>query len=170
MKTNHPDCHECNLALQAVEKDEIHWYVDSGCSRYMIGDKDNFVKLKKDKGSMMFGDCKSTEVIGKGDVCLGSKGCEAKYVLLVKDMKHNLLSVSQMCDQGHKLLFIDKECLIMKVDTHKVVCTVVRTKTNIYVLNSVKSERCYLSKVDESWLWHRRLCHLHFDNLVKISK
>ena len=24
--------------------------------------------------------------------------------------------------------------------------------------------------VDESWLWHRRLGHLEFDNLVKISK
>ena len=58
----------------------------------------------------------------------------------------------------------------MKVDTHKVVGTAIRNKNNIYVLNSVKSERCYLSKVDESWLWHRRLGHLHFDNLVKISK
>ena len=24
--------------------------------------------------------------------------------------------------------------------------------------------------VDESWLWHRRMGHLNFDNLVKISK
>ena len=71
----------------------------------MTGDKDRFVKLKKDKGSVMFGDCKSAKVIGKGNVLLGSKGCEAKDVLLVEDMKHNLLSVSQMCDQGHKLLF-----------------------------------------------------------------
>ena len=58
----------------------------------------------------MFGDCKSAKVIGKGDVCLGSKGCEAKNVLLVEDMKHNLLSVSQMCDQGHELLYTAKEC------------------------------------------------------------
>ena len=59
-----------------------------------------------------------------------------------------------MCDQGHELLFIAKECRIVKADTHKVVGTVVRNKNNIYVLNSVKRERCYLSKVDESWLWH----------------
>ena len=55
----------------------------------------------------MFGDCKLAKVIGKGDVRLGSKGCEAKDVLLVEDMKHNLLSVSQMCD--HELLFTTKE-------------------------------------------------------------
>ena len=28
----------------------------------------------------------------------------------------------------------------------------------------------YLSMVDESWLWHRRLGHLSFDNLSKIRK
>ena len=27
----------------------------------------------------------------------------------------------------------------------------------------------YLSMVDESWLWHKRLGHLSFDNLAKIS-
>ena len=58
----------------------------------------------------------------------------------------------------------------MRVDTHKVVGIATRNKNNIYVLSSVKNEKCYLSKVDESWLWHRRLGHLHFDNLVKISK
>ena len=52
----------------------------------MTGDKDRFVKFKKDKGSVMFGDCKSTKVIGKGNVRLGSKGCEAKDVLLVEDI------------------------------------------------------------------------------------
>lgn len=75
-----------------------------------------------------------------------------------------------MCDQGHELLFTAKECQIMKADTHKVVGTAIRNKNNMYVLNNVKSERCYLNKVDESWLWHRRLGHLHFDNLVKINK
>ena len=99
-------------------------------------------------------------MIGKGDVRLGSKGCEAKHVLLVKDMKHNLLSISQMCDQGHKLLFTDKECIIMKANRHQVVGTAARNKDNVYVLNSVKNERCHLSKADESWLWHRRQNHL----------
>lgn len=84
-------------------------------------------------------------MIGEGNVRLGSKGCEAKDVLLVKDMKHNFLSVSQMCDQGHKLLFSDKECLIMKADTHQIVGIAARNKDNVYVLSSVKNERC---------LWH----------------
>ena len=94
-RQNHPECYECNLAIL---KAESPWYVDSGCSKHVTGDRNRFIKLIKDKGSVKFGNCKSAEVIGKGNVRLGSKGCEAKDVLLVKDMKHNLLSVSQMCD------------------------------------------------------------------------
>jgi hypothetical protein len=41
----------------------------------------------------------------KAPVRIGNKNEKAQNVLLVEDMKHNLLSVSQMCDQGHKLTF-----------------------------------------------------------------
>jgi hypothetical protein len=33
-----------------------------------------------------------------------------------------------------------------------------------------EEEKCFLSKQDESWLWHRRLGHLIFDNLIKSNK
>ena len=29
---------------------------------------------------------------------------------------------------------------------------------------------CLISQVEESWLWNRRLCHVNFDNMVKIRK
>jgi hypothetical protein len=50
------------------------------------------------------------------------------------------------------------------------VATISRTPNNIYILNEIKEERCCLGKEDESWLWHRRMGHIHFDNLVKINK
>ena len=28
---------------------------------------------------------------------------------------------------------------------------------------------CLVAKVDNSWLWHRRFCHISFDNIVKAS-
>lgn len=27
-----------------------------------------------------------------------------------------------------------------------------------------------MAKFDDSWIWHRRLCHVNFDNIVKASK
>jgi hypothetical protein len=45
-----------------------------------------------------------------------------------------------------------------------------RTSSNIYVLSEIGNEKCCLEKEDESWLWHRRMGHMHFDNLVKVLK
>jgi hypothetical protein len=50
------------------------------------------------------------------------------------------------------------------------VTTAARTSNNIYVLSEIGNEKCCLGKEDESWLWHRRMGHMHFDNLVKVNK
>jgi hypothetical protein len=39
-----------------------------------------------------------------------------------------------------------------------------------YVLSEIGNEKFFLGKEDESWLWHRRMGHIHLDNLIKISK
>jgi hypothetical protein len=72
----------------------------------MTGDRDKFLTLRNEMyGSMSFGNDDSTKIIGKGIVRIGNKNTKAENVLLVEYMKHNLLSVSQICDQGHKVTF-----------------------------------------------------------------
>jgi hypothetical protein len=39
----------------------------------------------------------------------------------VEDMKRNILIVSQMCDQGHKLVFDSHKCEIIKVGSSRLV-------------------------------------------------
>ena len=63
-----------------------------------------------------------------------------------------------------------KGCKIRNQGSRKLVATTTRTPKNIYVLDEIESEKCHLGKEDESWLWHRRMGHIHFDNLVKIYK
>jgi hypothetical protein len=65
----------------------------------MIGDRDMFLTLTKERdGSVSFENYHSTKIIGKGTVRIGNKNTKEENVLLVEYMKHNLLSVSQMCD------------------------------------------------------------------------
>jgi hypothetical protein len=105
---------ECTVALQDKKK-KHGWYVDSGCSKHMTGDKDKFITLRKEKnGSISFKNDNSSKIIGEGTVLIGNKNENEQNVLLVEDMKHNLLSVIQMCDQGHKLTFDSKKCEIRK--------------------------------------------------------
>ena len=46
----------------------------------------------------------------------------------------------------------------------------VRTPDNVYILSKFQEEKCYMSQTYESWLWHKQLGHLNFDNLIKINK
>ena len=85
-------------------------------------------------------------------------------------MKHNFLSVSKMCNQGHKFTFDSQKCEIRKEGSGKLVATATRTSSNIYVLREIGNEKCCLGKEDESWLWHRRMGQMHIDNLVKFIK
>ena len=52
------------------------WYLDSGCSRHMIGDKSLFKTLKeKEDGYVTFGDGSHSQVLGKGTVDIRDFPC-----------------------------------------------------------------------------------------------
>jgi hypothetical protein len=105
---------ECTITLQDKKK-KGGLYVDSGYSKHMTGDRDKFLTLlKKRDGPVSFENDDSTKIIGKCTVKIGNKNTKVENVLLVEDMKHNLLSVSQMCDQGHKFTFDSQKCEIRK--------------------------------------------------------
>ena len=89
-------------------------------------------------GTVTFGNGNSSKVLGKGTVTLGSKNVAAKDVLLIENMRHNLFSVSQMCDRGHVLTFTSKDCKIRREDLGKLVATTSRTPNNIYILDEIK--------------------------------
>jgi hypothetical protein len=59
---------EGTLSLPAKQK-KHGWYVDSGCSKHMIGYRDKFLTLRKERdGSVSFGNDDSAKIIGKGIV------------------------------------------------------------------------------------------------------
>lgn len=64
----------------------------------MIGTKNTFQSLQKKEGIVTFGNNHLTKILGKGLVSLGRKDASTKNVLLIENMKHNILSVIQMCD------------------------------------------------------------------------
>jgi len=127
----------------------------------MTCNNDGFLTLKKEiYGLISFGNDNLVKIIGKGTVKIGSKYVIAENVLLVENMKHNLLSVSQMCDQRHTLLFDSKKCDIRKEGSSKLVEIEVRTPNNIYILNQIVKELCCLEKEKESWFCHKMMAEI----------
>ena len=117
---------ECSLVLCATKNQNI-WHMDSGCSKHMTNDPTKFLSLKrKQKGKVTFGDNTSSKIIRKGTVVISDK-MKAENGLLVENLKPNLLSVSQMCDQGHICIFDSKKSEIKRKDSRKLIRIVVRT-------------------------------------------
>ena len=65
--------------------------------------------------------------------------------------KHNLLSVSHMCDQGIEVIFRSNGCSVHDLDTGKIVIKGIRTPNNLYIFKEGQ-QQCYLSKNDGHWL------------------
>jgi hypothetical protein len=107
----------------------------------MTGDQSKFVILKKKGGPVAFGDDSSTKILGKGIVNLGSENVKAGKVLLVEYMKHNLLSISKICDQGYTLTFDSRKCKIRENNLGRLVATATRRPNNIYILDMKKREK-----------------------------
>lgn len=70
-------------------------------------------------------------------------------------------------DKGYQLQFIEKSSIIKDRDGN-IIGIGTRSRGNVFQLNPTKMT-CLVAKVDNSWLWHRRFCHIKFDNIVKAS-
>ena len=100
--------------------------MDSGCSKHITDDQTKFLTLKrKQKGKVTFGDNLSSEITGKGTMVIRDK-IKDENVLLIENLKPNILSVIQTCDQGHICIFDSKKCEIRRKDSGKLVETIVK--------------------------------------------
>jgi len=147
------------------------WYLDIGCSRHMIGDIKKFSKIShKVSGHVTYGDNNRGKILGTSKV-RSSSVVEIEDVLLVDGLKHNLLSISQLCDKNLKVTFEVKHCLICHASTNELVF-VGKSIQNIYMVDfektSIDSIACLFAKNDEPWIWHKRLAHIHMGHLNKL--
>jgi len=80
------------ICLRAKEKHKS-WYLDSGCSRHMTGEKSMFLTLAmKEGGNVKFGGNQSGKIIGTETI--GNASISINNVWLLNGLKHNLLSIS----------------------------------------------------------------------------
>nr|GFA23713.1 hypothetical protein [Tanacetum cinerariifolium] len=89
-------------------------YWDSGCFRHMTGNISYLSDYEAfDGGYMSFGQG-GCMITGKGTIKTGK--LEFENVYFVKDLKYNLFSVSQICDNKNNVLFTDSECIVLGRD------------------------------------------------------
>nr|GEV03098.1 hypothetical protein [Tanacetum cinerariifolium] len=125
------------------------------------------------------GRLKGCKITRKGTIKTGK--LEFENVYFVKDLKYNLFSVSQICDNKNSVLFIDLEYIVLGrdfklLDDSNVLLRTLR-QHNMYSINlnnivSHKDLTCLVAKAfaDEGMLWHRRLGYLNFKTLNRLVR
>jgi len=92
-------------------------------------------------------------MLGRGNV-MSKDSILINDVLLVKGLKHNLMSIGQLCDKGYEVTFKSDLCLISYTSTRQT-SLIGKRLNNTYMLNICDITydlTCLLSKNDESWL------------------
>ncbi|GJZ13524.1 hypothetical protein Tco_0548754 [Tanacetum coccineum] len=89
----------------------ILWYLDSGCSKHMTGDRSwlkNFVK--KFIRTVRFGNDHFGAIMGYGDYVIGESVISRVYY--VEGLGHNLFSIRQFCDSDLEVAFKKHSCYV----------------------------------------------------------
>ena len=135
--------------------------IDSGCSNHMTGESSMFSSLEVNGSpheDIIFGDNKKGKVMGLGKIAI-TNDLSISNVLLVKSLGYNLLSVSQLCENGFNCLFTDVDVTVFRRSDSSIAFKGY-VKGKIYLVDflSDKSElkSCLIAKTDKGWLWHQR--------------
>jgi hypothetical protein len=149
------------------------WLIDSGCSRHMTRDKGWFSSLVPvvTKRYITFGDNGRGHVLSEGEIKVSDK-ITLRRVALVQSLGYNFLSVSQLLDEGFEVLFRPGGSRIL--DSRGDLVCMVAPVGHVFRPDFSQSsgvERCFLvGSSSELWKWNRKLGHLSFDLLSRLSK
>ncbi|VFQ83176.1 unnamed protein product [Cuscuta campestris] len=148
------------------------WYLDSGCSRHMMGDASLLSNLIPYDGPRVTFVGSNDFGLTKGLGNLVYKELTIQAVSYVEGLNYNLLSISQFCDKGYSLESWKDMTSLKNISTNEVILTGKRIRNIYEVMWEDVKEACLMSKGDTNllWLWHKRLSHINFKTLNKLSK
>ncbi|KAI3451258.1 hypothetical protein Pfo_007923 [Paulownia fortunei] len=151
------------------------WYLDTGCSNHMCGDKSAFSMLDESfRDDVKFGDNSKVSVMGKGQVIIQTNDNATQTisnVLFVPDLKTNLLSIDQLQEKGYEIYIKDGFCRIQD-EKLGLIAQVTMTANRMFplYLNSI-NQTCFSAKLkDIAWVWHYRYGHLNCGGLRTLQQ
>jgi len=136
----------------------------------MSGKSSLFSQIKEQSGgTITLGDKGKCNIIGIGKV--GNLDSSIRDVYLVDGLKFNLLSVSQLCDKGNKVIFDREKCVVQNDKSGEVLMTASRSN-NVYSIYtnqiSGKNMKCLKALEEDPRAWHRKLGHVSMHTLNKL--
>nr|GEV12734.1 integrase, catalytic region, zinc finger, CCHC-type, peptidase aspartic, catalytic [Tanacetum cinerariifolium] len=151
----------------------VLWYLDSGCSMHMTGDRSQLTNfVNKFFSTLKFGNDHVAKIIGYGDYQIGNVTISRVYY--VEGLGHNLFSNGQFCDLNLEVAFRQHTFYIRNLKGVDLLTG--SRRNNLYTLSfrdiMASSAICLLSKASKtkSWLWHRCLSYLNFGTINYLAR
>lgn len=165
-------------ALIGKSSNENDWWLDSGATEHMCYKRKKFTEfqtldvhrqVKVGNGSIL-----EVQGIGKVEVQAwsGEKWIKTEIcnVLFVPDLDVNLFSLSTVLDKGLIMQANKDRCSLMDNNGH--VRAIANREGRLFKMNFINiecaSSQCHM--VESLTTWHRKLAHIHFDQVRKILK
>ncbi|GJS39166.1 retrovirus-related pol polyprotein from transposon TNT 1-94 [Tanacetum coccineum] len=156
-KTYHM-AHASREICLGIDLEPNEWIKDSGCSKHITGNQKLFSTYKAyNGGNVIFGSNLRSNIIGKCTISNDSLNID--NVEHVDNLRFNLLSVGEICDNKCKVIFSEHDSEITK--DGKVIGRGIR-KSGLFVMKLGKKPKdkvCLTTIVENSTLWHRILGH-----------
>lgn len=149
------------------------WYLDSGASKHMTGNKNLFSSLKSiDHGEVTIGDAKAYKIEGVGEISFKSKSGNVEKmseVYYVPGLKSNLLSAGHLLRRGYDIHFHDNACFLSKKD--QLIAKIGVAGNNLFPLKlETTNLSCFVGREKgTSRLWHDRFGHLNYGSLKLLA-
>lgn len=163
-----------------ASREEI-WFLDSGCSNHMCGNKVLFAEIDESfQHTVKLGNNTRMEVSGKGNVKLEVNGvnCVIGDVFYVPELKNNLLSIGQLQERGLAIFIQSGKCRIYhpqkgliiqsEMSANRMFVLVARIQST---LSDSNQEICFNTITqDLTHLWHCRLGHISNTGLQALQR
>ncbi|GAU37106.1 hypothetical protein TSUD_278930 [Trifolium subterraneum] len=168
---------EETLLMARTNTEELRnetWFLDSGCSNHMVGNKDWLYEFDGSyRDSVKLGDDSKMNVMGKGNIkfSIAGKIHVITNVFYIPGLKSNLLSIGQIQQKHVTIVFKNDLCKIYH-DDKGLLFTTHMSPNRMYVVNAtVIVPNCLqVTKKDWSQLWHQRYGHLSIKGLNTLAK
>ncbi|UYV65815.1 hypothetical protein LAZ67_3005531 [Cordylochernes scorpioides] len=173
---------------RAVVSEEDTWVIDSGATHHMTPNRRYFSTLNDENvGQVTTIDGTSHSNIGRGNAqvdLINNSGqlrsIVAQNAMFVPGIRHGVLSVLQIVENGHEVIFDKKGCHIYDNDHNLMIRAEKRGR--LYLVRTAPSRFPESGECSNSIaqtnnfrkfplkLWHQRLMHINYDTIVDMMK
>jgi transposase InsO family protein len=160
---------------RADERLDTTWYLDTGASNHMTGDRAVFATLDETiTGNVRFGDGSVVQIRGRGTIAFCIDGGPQRAfsdVYYIPRLKSSVVSLGQLdelaCD-----IRIRRGVLTILDRRDKLLLKVKRAPNRLYKLTMQPVQPVCLAMRKDTvpWRWHARFGHLHLEALQRMAR